>query len=109
MLGKHFREASFIFSQSFDVGVVRFSNNPLSIGKDIPAEGQAVGLWGLFPWGEAPWGGDTPNKVLRVFVPRENQRAGQINVTFEQSISYNYFELCGLHLVYNTVGEKVTR
>jgi hypothetical protein len=106
---KQYREISLLFNKAFTIGQIQFTSDLARATSTVDVTGSFVGLWGLFKWGMVPWGGGIGSQLIRTYVPRPQQRSCQLNVTFEQTAGYNDFELAGVQLVYNQIGEKSTR
>lgn len=108
MDAKHFREVSFLFDKDFVDGEVAFTTELSTSEETVPLDGTAVGLFGLFPFGTGPFGGQVPRRVARTYVPLEKRRAAQLSVEFRQSIGYSDFRLAGLSIMFNPIGSKVS-
>jgi hypothetical protein len=106
---KHFREMTFIFSRSYTRADIVTVSDLSRTTQSQSIEGSFVGAWGLFPWGGVPWGGEIGAKVVRMYIPRQHQRSGQISISFSQSAGYNFFSLNGVQILYNEIGNVVAK
>lgn len=63
--------------------------------------------WGLFPWGERPWGigGGRPLPV-RTYVPLEKQRAPWINFKISNKEAWSTFSLTGISVQIDSMGQR---
>jgi hypothetical protein len=109
MMGKQFREVSLVFDKDFASASIIFTSELSQAQDSVSVTGTEAGLFGLFPFGEAPFGGDTPRHTVRTYVPLEKQRAAQLSVEFQTARGYNDFRLAGAQVVFNPTTEKVTR
>jgi hypothetical protein len=106
---KQWSEAMIITRQSMENFEWAFkSGNSLNFDT-VPFYGQATGAWGLFGWGEVPWGGEQSTLRYRTYVPRDKQRDPSISIRIKQATSGNNFEIAGLQLMYRNVSSKVVR
>jgi hypothetical protein len=109
-LNKHYREVLLLFKEIFaQTANVGFKSNISQALERIELSGQSSGIWGLFGWGQAPWGGIPAQKIIRIYVPREKQRCAFIRVRFEYSIGYGKYLLDGVSYVFNPMSERVSR
>lgn len=101
---KHYTEASFIFSEANFDSMDAFFSSDLAGGEQKqtlhPSQG---GGWGLFAWGEAPWGGGegAGQTRIRTLIPSNSARANWIYVRLHLRQCFTSFGLSGLSLVYN--------
>jgi hypothetical protein len=96
---KQFPEISFLFRQSqFNTVTASFRSDLSTYYEPVPLSGNRTGLWGLFPWGQQPWGGVTYPRPLRTLIPREKQWASQLSVKFQHRQAFGLFSLQGLSL-----------
>ena len=107
---KQFYSAKLLFKTQFN-GDGNFTfESGLSATKDsVLVDGGNSALWGLFNWGESPWGGDFARKENRQWVPRGKQRASLILVGFEHSWGYSPWELVGVTLFSSLGGGETVR
>ena len=106
---KHFSEASFYFQALFpSAATATFTSDKSAGEKPVPLTGDsASGGWGLFAWGDAPWGNVPSKKPVRLLVPREHQRCSQLSLTFEHSYAYGLWELSGVSLLFNPGSSRI--
>jgi len=106
---KQFPEISFLFKQArFSDADAKFATDISQGFEAVPVVGQTLGLWGLFPWGEAPWGGRTTTIPKRTYIPLEKQRGTYLRVQFVLKQGYSFFKLLGLSLPFRGTGSQVT-
>ena len=108
---KHFREASLMFKQEISVEAeLDFSTDIQSSFEGITLTSDTVTVsWGLFGWGNSPWGGTAIRKSLRTYVPLEKQRASQLNCRFQHAIGFSNFKLAGLSVIFEPMSERIVR
>lgn len=66
--------------------------------------GSAAAPWGLFGWGQLPWGGISVPKAIRTLVPLEKARGTWLRVRFTHRQGYGDFQLNGFTLFYEDTG-----
>ena len=94
---KQWPEIAFLFKQArFLTARAEFATDVSQGYEAVPIEGQQQGRWGLFPWGEAPWGGTLTTIPVRTFIPLEKQRSSFLRVRFKLREGYGFFRLLGL-------------
>ncbi len=109
MMSKQFRETTLVFDQDFTDGTITFTTEQSQAEESVDLHGSSPGLFGLFGFGDAPFGGVTARRNARTYVPLEKQRASQLSVEFSQQAGYSDFRLAGCQIVFNPIGEKATR
>ena len=75
----------------------------------VTIQGRGLGLWGLFPWGEEIWGGESIKRPLRQWVPLAKQRCSQLTISFNHTWGYSNWQLVGISLFGETGSEDVGR
>jgi hypothetical protein len=106
---KQWSEAMLITRKSMENFTLAFnSGNSLNFDA-ISFTGQAVGGWGLFAWGDVPWGGEQTTLRYRTYIPRDKQRDPFLSIHIEQATSGNNFEIAGIQLMYRNISSKVVR
>ena len=106
---KQFREVTGLFKTDFTgTGSFLFSSDTSPSQETETLEGTAIGLWGLFGWGNVPWGGSNVRRPFRVWVPRNKQRSSQLTVEFRHSTGYAAYQLNGLSIIFNSGSERVS-
>lgn len=106
---KHFSECVFYFKQNFPgTALASFSSDKASGIKSVTLTGDSPsGGWGLFAWGEEPWGSIASKRPVRILVPREQQRCSQLTITFEHAYAFAGWELSGISILYNPGSNRV--
>jgi hypothetical protein len=107
---KHWSEAQLMFTL-FNVRSVNlgFKTELSRFFEDIELDGTGVGAWGLFQWGNHPWGISDIPEDFRTFVPQQKQRCRFINVRFKHSNAYESYAMAGIALKFNTNSFRVNR
>lgn len=108
-LEKSFEELIVMFKQN------RFKNATLDFYTDQNGGYQSVtvsgnyggGDWGLFIWGEIPWGGTTRPKPTRVSVPRNKSRGQLLGIRFSCRTAYSTLAIEGLSLQFNYISPRI--
>jgi hypothetical protein len=96
---KAYHTASFLFKTDFQgTGYATFSSDLSQYDESVPLAGTSIGAWGLFSWGESPWGGVSLKRPIRQWVPRDKQRASQLIVSFQHAYGFSSWQLQGLSL-----------
>jgi hypothetical protein len=107
---KRAHTAIFLFKSDFSgTGTATFSTDLSPYEETVEFDGAGLGNWGLFAWGEAPWGGTNQRRALRTWVPRLKQVASQLTIGFRHATGYASWSLAGVSLVGEAGGEKVSR
>lgn len=105
---KQFREATILFKQDFTGDASLVFTSDVSVDEEIEElTGTELGLWGLFGWGEVPWGGVLIRRPIRLYVPLNKQRCSQLTVEFRHATGYGDYQLNGISLIANQMGERV--
>ena len=107
---KHWREVTYLFQNDYAGDAdIEFSSD-LSQGYDsVTISGTATGSWGLFGWGEAPWGGAARIKPTRTYVTREKSRANQLINKFTHAVGFSQYKLAGISVIYEYMSERTIR
>jgi hypothetical protein len=107
---KQFREALLLFKADFQGdATLRFTSDLSPAYEDETISGSGQGFWGLFNWGSAPWGGSTSRRPIRTYVPRNKQRATQMSLEFRHQTGFTSYQLAGVSLTVNSIGERVAK
>jgi hypothetical protein len=99
---KRFSEVAIMFKNNFfpSANLGFYSESSPSV-ENTPLAGSFGGLWGLFPWGSAPFGGQQSSNTLRTYIPLEKSRCSQLSVRFSLTASYSTFQIEGYSLKFN--------
>jgi hypothetical protein len=106
---KQFSEATLLTTSAIQQPVLGFRGATNPSTTYVEFESTTIGNWGMFAWGNNPWGGEPAVLRYRTFIPADNQRDSMLIPRFEQKTSYNNFECSGLSLSYRQLGSKVVR
>lgn len=105
---KHYREVTLLFKKDFvGTGTLVFTSDVSASQESESVEGTPIGQFGLFPWGEVPWGGSSGRRPIRVYIPRNKQRCSQLTIEFRHSTGFTNFQLNGLSIIANSGSERV--
>ena len=105
---KHFREVTMLFKSDFTgSGTLEFTSDTSPAIESDVVTGTAVGVWGLFAWGSAPWGGTNYRRPIRLYIPRNKRRSSQISIQFHHSTGFGNYQLNGLSIIANPGTERV--
>lgn len=105
---KHFQELQLLFrEQQFNYADVGFYTDVSGGYEEVQITGSyGGGLWGLFNWGEIPWGGLQRPKPIRMFIPREKSRGTLMSIKFGCRVAYSKWSLNGFTIFYDYVSER---
>jgi hypothetical protein len=106
---KQWAEAALQFKQN---GFYNSSFNfysEISTGVDfVPVTGSGNGTWGKFLWGLVSWGGISPRRQIRTYIPLEKQRCGLLSVQFACKEAWATFALEGVALSFRYVSTRTS-
>jgi hypothetical protein len=98
---KQFSEAVLNMATDFTDSVISFKTDLSPSWSDVTFSGNSAGDWGLFAWGEIPWGGETDTITChRTYVPRDKQRGNVLMVKYTTNTAYTTWEVSGIELTY---------
>lgn len=107
---KQFHTATLLFKTDFHgTAELGFSTDISQAEEVVEIEGQGLGLWGLFGWGEEPWGGEALKRPVRQWIPRAKQRCSQLTVSFSHTWGFSNWQLAGLALFGTPGSENVSK
>lgn len=107
---KQFHTLELLFKKDFNgTGYFAVESDLSQYEETVAITGLGNGLWGLFPWGEEPWGGAALKRPVRQWVPRNKQIASQLTVSFRHSWGYSPWELEGITIFANEGSDRTTR
>ncbi len=107
------------FVRQFSEGLALFKNTRFNFaeldfvtdfnGSSEPVEVQGTGngLWGLFGWGEVPWGGTLLPSSIRFYIPQNKQLGSYLIPTLTVRQGYSDFKFQGLSISYYNVSQEV--
>ncbi len=113
-MSKQIREINLLFKSDFNgTATVGFSSDINPSTEEESIAGGNVGGWGLFAWGGpaetplgVPWGGANRRRPIRIMVPRNQQRASILSVTFSHSYGFSPWLLQGISAIGDVVSER---
>lgn len=106
---KQWSEATLLVNRPITSATVRFKTLTSGFYEDVVFTDTSNGPWGLFEWGDVPWGGTATLFRYRTWVPREKQRDSALILKVEQNTINNDFEISGWSLIYRDISQRVTR
>lgn len=107
------------FVRQFSEGLALFKNtrfNTALLGcvtdfsqnlEEVTLMGTGNGLWGLFAWGQIPWGGVVLPSSIRFYIPQDKQLGSYLIPTLTIKQGYSDFKLQGLAIAYSDVSQEV--
>lgn len=108
---KQFRETLIFFKEiTFVIANLYFYTDLSNQGVAVPIEGIFSVGWGIFGWGEQPWGGVLPRpNPIRTYVPKETSRCSQLITRYEQRSAYSRVKIEGISHTYTTLSSRLRR
>lgn len=91
----------------FNVATLSFVTDFSQAEADVPVAGTGNSLWGLFGWGDVPWGGTLFPSKVRFYIPQDKQLGSYLLPTMRIKQGYSDFKFQGLAIAYNPVSEEV--
>ena len=106
---KQFHTAVLIMKQDFlGDATLGFSNDLDTSETEVTVSGSGLGLWGLFAWGERPWGGYPLRRPVRQWVPRGRQRSSTLSVSWNHAWGFSNWQLLGIS-IFGEMGSEASR
>jgi hypothetical protein len=106
---KHYSEATLITTNDMQQPIIGFRGATNPGVEYITFENIASGSWGMFGWGDSPWGGEPSILRYRCYIPASHQKDSMIIPRVEQKTSLNNFECSGLSISYRQLGQRAIR
>lgn len=107
---KQFSSVELMFKSDFNGKMYLYFQTDIDQNAEFSTfEGEPVGLWGQFNWGESPWGGDPVRRPYRTWVPRSKQRCSQLVLNLQHNTGFSKWELEGITVSGEMGTEKVNR
>lgn len=107
------------FMRQFSEGMVLFKNTRFNeitssfltdfsqSADSVTLDGTGNGLWGLFAWGEIPWGGQIIPAKIRFLIPQDKQLGSYLIPTLEIQQGYSDFRFQGMSISYYNISQEV--
>jgi len=109
MYVRQYSEGIILFKRTrFNFGVIKFYTDISQAFEEVPLVGDLVTGWGLFPWGEAAWGGSNRSRMIRFLVPQEKQMGSLLTVNLNIRNGYSGFSTEGLSMSFNMVNQEAS-
>lgn len=109
MLLKQWREASLLFEKRPRNCTISFSTELDKQESSVTIESTSISLWGSFEWGSAPWGGVSGEAIFRTLVTKTHQRASNLRMKWQHTLGYSNWAMAGVKILFNPIGNRVTR
>ena len=107
---KQFHTAQLMFKSEFaETGYMTFESDVVQSEEQVAIQGGEYGPWGLFTWGNTPWGGITIRKPLRQWVPRDKQRCSTLTFGFRHAFGFSFWQMQGASVHFTPGTEKTDR
>jgi len=105
---KHFQDQVAIFSNAnFDTLEFSYTSDLSIVSETVEMSPKGGAPYGLFGWGEAEWGGGTPQlQPIRTLVPKEKARCHWLNLSATHEQALTSFALAGLTLFFEPVSSR---
>lgn len=98
---RQFGEGVALFKNTrFNTATMRFVTDFSQGVSDVPITGVGNSLWGLFPWGEEPWGTSVIPQKIRFLVPQDKQFGSYLIPELRVKQGYSNFRIQGLAIEY---------
>jgi len=105
---RQFSEGIALFKNTrFNTANVSFVTDFSQSESQVPIEGVGNGLWGLFAWGELPWGGTIIPQKIRFLIPQEKQLGSYIIPTLQIKQGYSDFKFQGMSISFYNISQEV--
>lgn len=106
---RHWAETTLILKQNlfYTASLNFFSEIDYAIDQ-VPIMGNNGLGWGLFAWGNVPFGSVVNSKPFRTYVPTNKQRCDLLTIQFSCQSAYAQFQVGGVSTIFDTIGERMT-
>lgn len=107
---KQWHTLQLLFKRDFvGTGYLTAKTDVVQSETQIPVYGNEYGPWGLFTWGNSPWGSDPLRKPVRQWVPKEKQRSSYITLGFKHDYAFSGWQIQGVSVHFTPGTEKTDR
>lgn len=105
---RQFQEGLALFKNTrFNTATLNFVTDFSGSDDEVTIYGTGNGLWGLFGWGEVPWGGGVLPQNIRFYVPQNKQLGSYLIPSLNIKQGYSDFKFQGLAISYENVSQEV--
>lgn len=105
---RQYSEGLILFKNTrFNEATLRFFTDFSLNQSDVTVTGTGDALWGLFAWGEEPWGGNLLPSNIRFYVPQEKQLGSYLIPALRIKQGQSDFKTQGLSIAYHPVSFEV--
>lgn len=105
---RQFSEGLALFKNTrFNVATARFQTDFSQTPSDVTLTGTGDTLWGLFGWGEQPWGGSIIPSNIRFYIPQDKQLGSYLLPAIRIQQGFSDFKLMGLSISYYNISQEV--
>lgn len=107
---KQWHTVQALFKKDFvGQGAITVSTDVSQSESEIQVTGNEYAPWGVFSWGNSPWGADPIRRPVRQWIPRDKQRSSLLIVGFKHSYAFSAWQLQGMSIHYVPGTEKTDR
>lgn len=105
---RQFSEGMALFKNTrFNTATASFVTDFSQSAAEVDLEGTGIGLWGLFSWGELPWGGSVIPSKIRFLIPQDKQLGSYLLPTMRIKQGYSDFKFQGMSISYYNISQEV--
>lgn len=105
---RQFSEGLALFKNTrFNTATLNFATDYSGSSDPVAIYGTGNGLWGLFNWGEVPWGGATLPDNVRFLIPQAKQIGSYLIPSMKIRQGYSDFKFQGLTITYFNTSPEV--
>lgn len=105
---RQFPEGLALFKNTrFNTATLNFVTDYSGSSDPVTVQGTGNGLWGLFGWGEVPFGGTVLPSSIRFYIPQNKQMGSFIIPSLTIRQGYSDFKFQGLAISYFNVSQEV--
>lgn len=105
---RQFSEGLALFKNTrFNEATAEFSTDFSQNTSSVTLEGTGNSLWGLFAWGDIPWGGQIVPSNIRFYIPQDKQLGAFIFPSMSIQQGYSDFKFMGMSISYENISQEV--
>ncbi len=106
---RQFPDGLVLFKETgFNNALLNFATDYSQSTDTVTLESSLLGgLWGLFPWGSAPWDGGPAPSSIRFYVPQNKQLGSYIIPTLTIRQAWSAWKFQGMSMSWNAVSSEV--
>jgi hypothetical protein len=104
---RQFSEGMFLFKNTrFNAARAGFVTDFSQALENVDLVGSGTGLWGLFSWGDLPWGGTIIPSKIRFYIPQNKQIATYLIPSLKIQQGFSDFKVLGLSISYYPISQE---